>query len=97
MQKVGIRELKGKLSEYVRKARDGEVILVTERGRVVAQLRAPGPTPEEHPYPLLLKAAAEGLVYLPTEAAGSDLYAPRPITTEEGTAARLLDEMRGNH
>ena len=37
---VGVRELKARLSEYVRRARDGEVVLVTDRGRVVAELRA---------------------------------------------------------
>jgi len=36
--KVGIRELKAHLSEYVRKAAEGEQILVTHRGRPVARL-----------------------------------------------------------
>lgn len=35
---VGIRELKAKLSEYVRAASGGEVVIVTERGRPVARL-----------------------------------------------------------
>ena len=97
MEKVGIRELKSKLSEYVRKASAGEVILVTERGRTVAQLRAPGPVAEDYAYPLLLKAAAEGKVTLAQEAAPPDLYSPRPVTTRDGTAIQLLDELRGDH
>ncbi|TFG60555.1 MAG: type II toxin-antitoxin system prevent-host-death family antitoxin [Deltaproteobacteria bacterium] len=35
---VGIRELKMRLSEYVRKASLGEEIMVTDRGREVASL-----------------------------------------------------------
>lgn len=35
---VGIRELKAHLSEYVSKAADGVNIVVTDRGRPVAQL-----------------------------------------------------------
>jgi antitoxin (DNA-binding transcriptional repressor) of toxin-antitoxin stability system len=40
---VGIKELKNKLSEYVRIAASGEPVLVTDRGRVVAELVAPQP------------------------------------------------------
>jgi len=38
MISVGIRELKMRLSEYVRKAARGEEIMVTARGREVASL-----------------------------------------------------------
>lgn len=38
---VGIKELKNHLSEYVRIAAQGEVVLVTDRDRVVAELREP--------------------------------------------------------
>lgn len=39
MKAVGIKRLKSRLSEYVRLARAGETILVTEREQVVAELR----------------------------------------------------------
>jgi antitoxin (DNA-binding transcriptional repressor) of toxin-antitoxin stability system len=39
---VGLKVLKNKLSEYVRLAQGGEVILVTDRDRVVAELVPPG-------------------------------------------------------
>ncbi len=42
MRAVGIRELKDHLSEYVRIANAGEVVLVTDRDRVVAELVPPG-------------------------------------------------------
>ena len=42
MKAVGIRELKARLSQYIREVRRGEVVLVTDRGEVVAELRQPG-------------------------------------------------------
>lgn len=39
MKVVGVKELKARLSEYIRLAKAGESILVTERNEVVAELR----------------------------------------------------------
>ncbi len=39
---VGVRDLKNRLSEYLRLVRAGEVVLVTDRGEVVAEIRKPG-------------------------------------------------------
>ena len=36
--KVGTRELKSKLSEYLRRVKRGETILVTERGKPIGQI-----------------------------------------------------------
>ncbi len=44
MYSVGIKVLKNKLSHYVRLVEQGEVVLVTDRDRVVAELRPPGPS-----------------------------------------------------
>lgn len=41
MHSVGIKTLKNKLSEYIRLAASGEIVLVTDRDRVVAELVAP--------------------------------------------------------
>jgi antitoxin (DNA-binding transcriptional repressor) of toxin-antitoxin stability system len=41
MKATGIRELKARLSGFLREVQAGEIILVTDRGRVVAELRAP--------------------------------------------------------
>jgi antitoxin (DNA-binding transcriptional repressor) of toxin-antitoxin stability system len=43
MKTVGLKVLKNKLSEYVRIAANGETVLVTDRGRVVAEMNAPQP------------------------------------------------------
>ena len=42
MKSVGVRELKNRLSEYIRQVRAGESVLVTDRGEVVAELAPPG-------------------------------------------------------
>ena len=39
MKVVGIKQLKARLSEYIRLAKRGETVLVTERDAVVAELR----------------------------------------------------------
>ena len=41
MQTVGIKTLKDKLSEYIRAAAAGDTVLVTDRGKVVAEIVAP--------------------------------------------------------
>ncbi|HEX6589814.1 MAG TPA: hypothetical protein VF039_12395 [Longimicrobiales bacterium] len=41
MRAVGIKNLKNRLSEYVRLAASGETVLVTDRDRVVAELGPP--------------------------------------------------------
>ena len=42
MHTVGVRELKSRLSEYLRRVRLGKRVLVTDRGEVVAELLPPG-------------------------------------------------------
>lgn len=49
MRAVGVKELKNRLSEYLRLVSAGETVLVTDRDRVVAEL-AP---PRDHRSPLL--------------------------------------------
>ncbi|MES2642329.1 MAG: prevent-host-death protein [Myxococcota bacterium] len=41
MRAVGVKDLRDHLSEYVRIAAAGELVLVTDRDRVVAELSAP--------------------------------------------------------
>jgi len=43
MRAVGLKVLKNRLAEFVRMAAGGELILVTDRDRVVAQLGPPPP------------------------------------------------------
>ncbi|MBI1774419.1 MAG: type II toxin-antitoxin system prevent-host-death family antitoxin [Proteobacteria bacterium] len=66
MRAVGLKVLKNKLSEYVRLAASGETVLVTVRGRVVAEIVPPrlGRSP---PFAdaQLIEAAREGWVTPP--------------------------------
>jgi len=94
MRAVGIRDFKEHLSQHLRAVRSGEVILVTDRGEVVAEVRPPT-RPREHPYPALFELAERGLVELGApnaEADYSDVGPPLPA----GLAQRLLDEERGD-
>jgi antitoxin (DNA-binding transcriptional repressor) of toxin-antitoxin stability system len=90
---VGVRELKSRLSEYLRLVRQGEEFLVTDRDQVVAELRLPVRHAESTPYPRLDAAARQGLARLgaPND---PDLY-PRlpPVMTQEEAMA-LLDAER---
>ena len=44
---VGVREFKNRLSEYLRRAKAGERIVVTERGKPIAVITRPGGVAEE--------------------------------------------------
>lgn len=44
MERVGVRELRQKASEILRRVADGETFEVTDRGRPAAILSAPGPS-----------------------------------------------------
>jgi antitoxin (DNA-binding transcriptional repressor) of toxin-antitoxin stability system len=41
MTTVGLKTLKNKLSEYVRLAASGETVVITDRGRTIAEMRPP--------------------------------------------------------
>jgi len=45
--RVGTRELKNKLSEYMRRVKAGETIIVTEHGKSIGQIVPIKPTVEE--------------------------------------------------
>jgi antitoxin (DNA-binding transcriptional repressor) of toxin-antitoxin stability system len=93
MKAVGVRELKNRLSEYLRLVRNGEEILVTDRGEVVAELRQPSPR-IALPYPALLEVVRQGRarVGLPNR---RGLYPALGRVMPPGSTAKLLDEERG--
>lgn len=45
MKAVGVKELKARLSEYLRAVRTGETFLVTDRTEIIAELRPAGSRP----------------------------------------------------
>ena len=94
MKTVGIRDLRNRLSEYVREVWGGEEILVTDRGEVVAELRPPTP-PEARAsvHPGLAALARRGTLIL-GQANNADLYPPLPPIMVSGSTAELLAEER---
>lgn len=47
MATVGVRELKNRLSEFLRRVADGERLVVTDRGRPIAIVIPPESAPDE--------------------------------------------------
>ncbi len=45
--RVGMRELKNKLSEYLRQVKAGEIIIITEHGKAIGQISPIKPTVRE--------------------------------------------------
>jgi antitoxin (DNA-binding transcriptional repressor) of toxin-antitoxin stability system len=97
MKTVGVRELKNRLSEYLREVRAGESVLVTDRGEVVAEFSPPGHGQVDPSVPAGLCALARrGLATLGSPGA-TGLY--MPLQREhpgKRSAAQLLDEERGS-
>jgi prevent-host-death family protein len=96
MKTVGVRELKNSLSEYLRRVRAGESVLVTDRGEVVAELAPPGAQTRDSWIPFeVLSLAKLGLATVGARNHAS-LYPPLPRRRRGAiTSARLLDEERG--
>jgi prevent-host-death family protein len=95
MKSVGLRELKNRLSEYVRDVRSGEGVLVTDRGEVVAELLPPGARVDESRIPsALVTLARRGQLTL---GASNDaaLYPKLSPLLKRRRALALLDEERG--
>lgn len=95
MKTIGIRSLKATLSQVLRDVQRGDVYLVTDRGRVVAELHAPGGgarviSREERAFADL---AASG--HLRVAERPAPPYRPTGVKSPAGLAARLLDEERG--
>ncbi|MGC9334564.1 MAG: type II toxin-antitoxin system Phd/YefM family antitoxin [Anaerolineae bacterium] len=85
---VGIRELKARLSSYVRKARSGASVIITDRGEPVARLVPMGRSLEDR---------MEDLVYAGLITwSGKKLSRLAPVARTQGqqTVADLLLEDR---
>lgn len=94
MTQIGVRELKNRLSEYLRLVRAGERVQITDRGKVVAELRPP-PMPGGDAAAGLAALEQRGLIR-PPEKPGRMRYRRMPRVAPAGTAQRVLDEERGD-
>ena len=97
MKTVGVRELKNRLSEYIRQAKSGEGVLVTDRGQVVAELTPPGHGAPDASVPDGLLALARRNLLTIGAPPDQDLYPALPRARRRTrTAAELLHEERGD-
>lgn len=96
METVGIRELKNRLSLYVRKVEAGDVVIVTDRGRIVAELVPPGHAALPGIHPGLLELARRDGLRLPTRPNSPELYRrPLPKVDLGGlTVQEMIDFLR---
>ncbi len=98
MKVAGIKELKARLSEYLRLVRTGETILVTDRNEVIAELRPPVPrsAPQEGLEAALDRLAESGEVRRAARPKGDWTWHAKGLGAPEGTAMRLLDTLRSD-
>ena len=85
METVGARELKTRLGTYLRRVREGVTLIITDRGRPVAELRplAEAAYAEEE---ALLELAGKGIVTLGT----GKLPRRTPIRIDGGSLAAQI-------
>jgi prevent-host-death family protein len=88
---VGARELKVRLGRYLRRVREGRTLVVTDRGRPVAELRPLGVEAETDA--VLAKLEASGAVTRPTN---ERLPPFRPIDNRGESAAAAVIEDRAD-
>jgi antitoxin (DNA-binding transcriptional repressor) of toxin-antitoxin stability system len=94
---MGIRELKSRLSEVVRAVKAGDHVLVTDRGTVVAELVPPGQPRTDPSVPAgLARLAARAGVRLGAPNDPSLYRDLPPLRHRPASAARLLDDVRGD-
>jgi antitoxin (DNA-binding transcriptional repressor) of toxin-antitoxin stability system len=97
MRAVGVKELKARLSEYLRAVKAGEVILVTDRDEVVAELRQARPLPPpSEPEDTLQLLAEAGEVTRARQSKGQGSWRARGLGLPPGPAQGLLDELRAD-
>jgi prevent-host-death family protein len=90
MATVGARELKNRLGEYLRRVERGATLVVTERGRPVAELR-PLPPAAGELEARLQDLAAQGLLTLPSRGGPTRF---RPVAVPGRPLSRTIVEDR---
>jgi prevent-host-death family protein len=93
MASTGIRELKDRLSHYVRQVETGQRIAVTAHGRVVAELVPPA-KPVAAGMSRYQELVAAGVIEPAIESGAAPEQWP-DIRVSPGTVAQLLDLDRG--
>ena len=95
MRSVGLKVLKNRLSEYVRIAANGEVVLVTDRDVVVAELAPPNSSRTLRTSDALLAESVRNARVTPATLPQSGIPARKPLTKFK-TLMRELDRDRAD-
>ena len=95
MKTIGVRELKARLSQALRDVAAGDVLLITDRGRVIAELRSPDAAGRlvSRQERALTRLAEEGHLRLAERP--SYTYRASPLKAPKGLAKELINEGRG--
>lgn len=98
MKSVGVKQLKSKLSEYLRLVRSGETVLVTDRDEVIAELRPTRRQPgtADSLDELLDSLAERGEVTRASLPKRRWKWQAKGLGLTAGSAKALLDEIRGD-
>ncbi|HWP37359.1 MAG TPA: type II toxin-antitoxin system prevent-host-death family antitoxin [Gemmatimonadales bacterium] len=96
MKTVGVKQLKARLSEYLRMVRAGDSVLVTDRDEVVAELRPASrrPAPREGVDDVLQGLAERGEITRAVQEKMTWTWRVRGLGLPAGTADALLDDLR---
>ena len=94
MKTSGVREIKNRLSAYLRMVEQGERVAITHRGRVVAELGPPTHATEDEAYAELRRRARAGTVRLGAPNR-PDLYPHPSCRLPTQVVQDLLNEVRG--
>ena len=96
MKAVGVKQLKARLSEYLRLVKTGVTILVTERDEVVAELRPARrqPRPPDNLEEILDELSQAGALTRASLDKRGWSWRCQGIGLEPGTAASLIDTLR---
>ncbi len=85
MTEAGIRELRNHLSKYLERVRDGEEVIVTDRGMAVARVV---PVGHRRPYDRLV---AEGIIEQPS---ADKRTRPKSRVEADGSVSELVADQR---
>lgn len=91
---VGIKNLKDHLSVYLREVKSGAIILVTDRGNVIAELHGPTIESKTKKNGSILEDWIRKNKLIPPKVKKKKCPAS-PIKLREGVAADLLSQERG--
>lgn len=98
MKSVGVKQLKSRLSEYLRLVRSGETVLVTDRDEVIAELRPARrqPAPVDALDELLDSLAERGEVTRASLPKRRWKWKVKGLGLPPGSATAILNEIRSD-